>query len=183
MATSTGRLGLIKPTGSEAALVSQINANMDSIDSAVGFKVCTSTTRPTSPYPGESIYESDTGHHGFWTGGTWYMTGTFVQTSFGTGWALTSALSLKGYAGMGDVIINFDVSRAAGIAGQPIAFDVAPQYRPDGVEVIGPAWSTGGGSPKVAVVSMNAAGVVSASDVGAGTTRFMGSLVYKRKAV
>lgn len=63
MGTTTTRLGLYKPLtdGSELVNVSQdIDAAYDKIDLAVGYQSCTSTTRPSSPYSGKPIYETDT---------------------------------------------------------------------------------------------------------------------------
>ena len=40
--------------------------------------ICTSTTRPTSPYVGQSIYETDTNLVFFWNGSAWG--GSFVST-------------------------------------------------------------------------------------------------------
>lgn len=75
MAGATARLGLIKPTGSEAALVSQLNENSDRIDAAVGYTLVTSTTLPTSPWRGQHIYETDTRLRRVWDGDSWEPTG------------------------------------------------------------------------------------------------------------
>lgn len=61
--TPTTRLGLYKslPDGSELVNYSQdIGQNLDLIDAAAGFQACTSTTRPSSPYSGKGIRETDT---------------------------------------------------------------------------------------------------------------------------
>ena len=61
MADYTPRLGLIKPTPDEMVdIQAQINANSDMLDVQAGAFVCTSTTRPSAPYPGQIIYETDT---------------------------------------------------------------------------------------------------------------------------
>lgn len=63
MGTTTTRLGLYKPLtdGSELVNVSQdIDAAYDKLDLAVGFQSCTSSTRPSTPYSGKPIYETDT---------------------------------------------------------------------------------------------------------------------------
>ncbi|WP_445520428.1 hypothetical protein [Streptomyces sp. NEAU-174] len=60
---STSRLGLYKPLndGSELVNVQQdLNQNWDKIDLAAGFQACTSTTRPSTPYSGKAIRETDT---------------------------------------------------------------------------------------------------------------------------
>lgn len=61
MSTLTTRLGLVKPAGPEYFSVGTDNDNNDKIDAAVGFEECTSSTRPSSPYNGKGIYETDTG--------------------------------------------------------------------------------------------------------------------------
>ena len=72
MADYTPRLGLIKPTPDEMVdIQAQINANSDKLDVQAGAFVCTSTTRPSAPYPGQIIYETDTGLKLMWDGSTW----------------------------------------------------------------------------------------------------------------
>lgn len=71
MATSTTRLGLSKPAGSDVVDVAVLNANADKIDAAVGTVKCTSTTRPTTPYEGQAIYETDTKRTMTYINGVW----------------------------------------------------------------------------------------------------------------
>lgn len=62
--SSTSRLQLIKPnpgTGEPVNLTTHINQTWDKIDDAVGAKPVTSGTRPTSPWHGQIIRETDTG--------------------------------------------------------------------------------------------------------------------------
>lgn len=82
MATSTTRLGLTKPAGSDVVDVAVLNANADKIDAAVGIVVCTSTTRPTSPFTGQQIYETDTKQLQTYTGSAWQP--TVNTTAFAT---------------------------------------------------------------------------------------------------
>lgn len=61
--TSTTRLGIVKPTpgtGEPVNLQTQINDSWDKIDSAIGATICTSSTRPASPFHGQFIRETDT---------------------------------------------------------------------------------------------------------------------------
>lgn len=61
MATSTTRLGLRKPVGADTVQVSlDVSGSMDTIDAAVD-RVCTSSTRPATPFLGMRCYETDTG--------------------------------------------------------------------------------------------------------------------------
>lgn len=69
--TPTTRLGLYRPDddGSELVNVQQdLNGNMAKLDTAVGFQLVTSSTRPSSPYPGKPIGETDTGRAYFHNG-------------------------------------------------------------------------------------------------------------------
>lgn len=61
MATTTTRLGLTKPAGTEDYDVGIVNANSDRLDTAAGFLHVTSSTRPSAPYLGQPIRETDTG--------------------------------------------------------------------------------------------------------------------------
>lgn len=60
MATTTSRLGLTKPATTDPVDIAQLNANADKLDAAVGIFVCTSATRPSTPWNGLTIYETDT---------------------------------------------------------------------------------------------------------------------------
>jgi hypothetical protein len=71
MATSTTKLGLIKPDFVDVVDITDLNSNADDIDAAVGFSIVTSSTRPASPYTGQSIFETDTGDSFIWDGAAW----------------------------------------------------------------------------------------------------------------
>jgi hypothetical protein len=111
MSTTTTRLGLYKPAadGSELVnVVTDLNNNLDSIDAKMGAFVCTSGTRPGSPYNGQFIRETDTGKLMLWDGTAWR------QVLYNTA-AWTNPLSVSG----GDVTATagaFLVARSAGIA-------------------------------------------------------------------
>jgi hypothetical protein len=47
----------------------------------IGHRICTSTTRPTSPDEGTMIYEADTNRTLVWNGSAWTYTSTLVVTS------------------------------------------------------------------------------------------------------
>lgn len=64
-ATFTTKLGMRKPdptpvTGDLVDAQADLNNNLDKIDAAIGIAVCTSTTRPSSPFVGQQAYETDT---------------------------------------------------------------------------------------------------------------------------
>ena len=70
MATSTTRLGLTKPDGTDLVDIAVLNTNANKIDAAAGAFVCTSTTRPSTPYAGQIIYETDTDQSFVWDSAT-----------------------------------------------------------------------------------------------------------------
>ena len=60
MATTTTKLALTKPDGTDLVDIAVLNANADKIDAASGATICTSSTRPASPFNGQVIFETDT---------------------------------------------------------------------------------------------------------------------------
>lgn len=70
MATTTTRLGLTKPASTDLVDVAVLNTNFDKTDAAAGAYVCTSTTRPATPYAGQIIYETDTDQSFVWDSAT-----------------------------------------------------------------------------------------------------------------
>lgn len=78
----TTRLGLYKSLsdGSELVDYSQdIGQNLDKLDAAAGFQVVTSSTRPSSPYSGKGIAESDTSYRTYFSNGTAPASASWVQ--------------------------------------------------------------------------------------------------------
>lgn len=101
----TPRLGLQKPdpnpvTG-DFVDISVLNANMDKIDAVISATVCTSGTRPGSPYDGQIIRETDTGRVYIRnaTAGAWDP----VLISRGT-------ISTPGGAGSANANLRFDLA-------------------------------------------------------------------------
>jgi hypothetical protein len=75
MASTTTRLGLRKPAPSDAVdVTADLDNNWDVLDAAAGTTVCTSTSRPSAPYIGQTIRETDTGFAYVWDGTTWVLT-------------------------------------------------------------------------------------------------------------
>lgn len=75
MSTTTTRLGLVKPAPSDTVdVTAQLDNNYDLIDKGVGATICTSTTRPASPFSGQLAYQTDgTPHLIIWNGTTWVV--------------------------------------------------------------------------------------------------------------
>lgn len=77
MATTTTKLALIKPAGADSVDISVLNSNTDKIDAAAGALICTSATRPATPYNGQIILETDTLNQRIWLSAS----STWVQFS------------------------------------------------------------------------------------------------------
>lgn len=60
MATTTTKLALTKPDGTDLVDIAVLNANADKLDLAAGAFTCTSSTRPATPWNGQLIFETDT---------------------------------------------------------------------------------------------------------------------------
>lgn len=107
MSTTTSRLGLLKPDGSENVDVqTQLNDNYDAIDLAVGFQVVTSSTRPANPYPGKGIAESDTSYRSYFHNGTTPVSAGWVEIPNASG---TFGADLK-LASANKLVIGSDVN-------------------------------------------------------------------------
>ena len=79
---STTRLALYKSKSDGSELVNytqDIGQNLDKIDAAVGFQAATSSTRPSSPYSGKAIMETDTSYRTYFSNGTSPASASWVQ--------------------------------------------------------------------------------------------------------
>lgn len=75
MASTTTRLGLRKPAPSDAVdVTADLDNNWDVVDAVVGTIICTSSSRPSTPFTGQTIRETDTGFSYIWDGTTWVFT-------------------------------------------------------------------------------------------------------------
>lgn len=95
----TGRLGLILPGEGEGYSVAQFNDNAKNLDAATDFTVCTSTTRPASPYAGQKILETDTKRTLYHDGTRWI----FMNTP------ITSGVLINGFTGSASWIRQGDM--------------------------------------------------------------------------
>jgi len=90
MGSNTSKLGLYLPGGGSTGLITpdepadidKINDNMVKIDADAGAFVCTSSTRPSSPYNGKIIYETDTNNTRVWRSATstWDLVNRVTET-------------------------------------------------------------------------------------------------------
>lgn len=69
--TFTTKLGLRKPDPLSLYDVTYVNANTQAIDDAIGVVICTSVTRPATPWAGLQIYETDTKFSYVYASGAW----------------------------------------------------------------------------------------------------------------
>lgn len=123
--TTTTRIGLSKPTPGTGEPVNasiDVGTNWDKVDAAVGAQICTSGTRPATPYDGQMIRETDTRRMYIWnaTQSAWdqivlpYPAGSILTGSGGStaGLRMTSSgaaaanryLALRG---SGDTVDHF----------------------------------------------------------------------------
>ncbi|WP_030344752.1 hypothetical protein [Streptomyces sp. NRRL S-1022] len=99
---STTRLGLYKSKSDGSELVNytqDIGQNWDRVDAAVGFAPATSSTRPSSPYAGKAIMETDTSYRTYFSNGTAPASGSWVEIpnssgTFGSTLKLASSAQL-----------------------------------------------------------------------------------------
>jgi hypothetical protein len=102
MTQYTTKLALYKPGGGalgtntpdEIADIDKLNGNFDVIDAKIGAVVCTSSTRPGTPFTGQQIFETNTGQSLVWNGSAWVAQAypTYVQASEPTGIIPSNAL-------------------------------------------------------------------------------------------
>ncbi|MEU6365777.1 hypothetical protein ABZ876_08475 [Streptomyces sp. NPDC046931] len=79
---STTRLALYKSKSDGSELVNytqDLGQNWDKVDTAVGFQIVTSSTRPSSPYPGKPIAESDNSYRTYFSNGTAPASASWVE--------------------------------------------------------------------------------------------------------
>lgn len=90
---NSDRLGISLPTpgSAEPFTVTAFNDMIESLDAAVSVTVCTSSTRPGSPFEGQAIFETDTSLSYVYDGSDWTAYG-----SAGGGGGLESTFLLMG---------------------------------------------------------------------------------------
>lgn len=124
MATTTTRLGLRKPATTDLITVgTDLDANYDLIDLAVGYTVCTSITRPATPYSGQAIYETDTARTYVRSGAAWLLVSQPALT-------MCTSVTRPGSPLTGQTIYETDTqvtrvwSGTAWSTGDPVTIDV-----------------------------------------------------------
>jgi hypothetical protein len=106
-------------------------SNMTQAQSIMKPGVCTSSTRPASPYDGQVIYETDTDRAMVWDNSAWVvLSATGVWTSFTPTWtqsvAISKTVSYSKYIQIGKTVIyqGYMVATSAGTASNPIGISI-----------------------------------------------------------
>jgi hypothetical protein len=100
--TPTPRLQLRRPLNDGSELVNvqtDLNQNADKLDLAAGFQAVTSTTRPSTPFSGKAIFETDTSNRSYFSNGSAPASGSWVEIpnssgTFGSTLKLAAAAQL-----------------------------------------------------------------------------------------
>lgn len=110
--TTTPRLGLVKPTpgtGEGVNVQTQINDAWTLIDGVIGATICTSGTRPSAPFHGQFIRETDTREVRVWnaTQAHWDQ----ILTEFNGGVTVCTESTRPGSPTDGQMILETDTER------------------------------------------------------------------------
>jgi hypothetical protein len=81
MATETARLDLVKPDYTDTADIAVINANMDTLDGAVGVSIVNTVGDIAEPFNGQFAYELDFKELRFFISGEWLLVAAGDQNS------------------------------------------------------------------------------------------------------
>jgi hypothetical protein len=158
-ATTTTRLGMYK-TSSDGAdfvnVVTDLLNNLDAIDLNIGYRDCTSTTRPSTVWKGLPIRESDTGRL-YVSNGTAPASGSWKQIpaegatflaafTFAGAVSLNSTLAVTGATTLGSTLavtgaatFNSTITASGNIA--------APNFTPGVWSTYTPTWGSTGTAP------------------------------------
>lgn len=184
MGTTTSRVGLYKPLDDGSELVNvaaDLNGNTDKLDLAVGFQSCTSSTRPSSPYSGKPIMESDTSYRTYFSNGTSPASASWVQipnsgSTFNADLDLVSGrqLNVGGSASLANVAV-LTTATTDDIISTRITGDTASRYllEADGAMWWGPGGSTSADTTltRTAAGRLTIGGTTPALTIGTGTLR------------
>lgn len=149
----TTRLGMYKSLSDGSELVSytqDIGQNLDKIDAAVGFQSCTSSTRPSSPYSGKPIMETDTSYRTYFSNGTSPASASWVQipnssSTFNADLDLTSGKQLNiGSSGSTAAVAVVSAATSTDFISSRVTGDTQSRYLVDADGSTN--WGPGGGS-------------------------------------
>lgn len=127
---------------------------ISSTSSGLRAGVCTSTTRPTAPYTGQIIYETDTNTILVWTGSTWAGPSFPSSTSIGS----VSATEMQYLDGVTSPIQN-QINLKANTASPTLTgtttvstLNITSSYQLNGNTLVNLRWADIGGVPVTASV-------------------------------
>lgn len=154
MGTTTSRVGLYKPLDDGSELVNvatDLNGNTDKLDLAVGFQSCTSSTRPSSPYSGKPIMESDTSYRTYFSNGTAPASASWIEipnssATYNSSLTIAATRQIRfGASGSAANIATLTTATTDDILSTRITGDTASRYllEADGAMWWGPGGSTG----------------------------------------
>lgn len=187
----TTRLGMYRSAsdGSEDVSYTQdIGQNLVLIDAAVGYQSCTSSTRPSSPYSGKPIAESDTSYRTYFSNGTSPASASWVQipnssSTFNADLDLTSGKQLNIGASSSTASLAVLTSAAGDdILSTRVTGDTQNRYL---VEADGATyWGPGGSTAPDTKLYRSAADTLKTDDsfvVGADLKLVNGTTIYRNK--
>lgn len=163
---STSRLGLYKSKSDGSEIVSytqDIGQNLDKLDAAVGFQACTTTTRPSTPYSGKPIRETDTART-YVHNGSSPASGGWVQipnsaSTYDADLDLTSGKQLNiGGSGSGAPIAIVSSSSGANLISSRLAGDTISRWFVNADGSLN--WSPGGSGSADCSVSRTSTGTI-----------------------
>lgn len=182
--TPTTRLGMYKSLSDGSELVSytiDIGQNLDKLDAAAGFQVVTSSTRPSSPYSGKPIAESDTTYRTYFSNGTAPASASWVQipnssSTFDADLDLTSGKQLNiGSSSSTASIAAVNTATGSDLISSRVTGDTQSRYLvdADGTTYWGPGGSTATDTTltRTATGRLALTGTGAALTIGTATTR------------
>jgi hypothetical protein len=191
MGTTTSRLGLYKPLtdGSELVNVSQdIDAAYDKLDLAVGFQAVTASTRPSSPYSGKPIMQTDTGYSTYFHNGTSPASAGWVEipnssSTFANNLRLASGKQLNIGASTSTAPISVVVTATgSNVLSSRIAGDTTSRLIIDGDGALN--WGPGGSSSADTKLYRSAVDTLKTDDslvIGGDIKLVGGTTIYRNK--
>ena len=180
----TTRLGLYKPLndGSEFVNVqTDLNQNLDKVDLAAGFQIVTSSTRPSSPYSGKPIAESDTSYRTYFSNGTAPASASWVEipnssATYNSNLKLGATKQINfGASGSSAAIATLTTATGDDILSTRITGDTVSRFllEADG----GHSWGPGGAAATDVALTRTAVGRLAI--VGTNAALTIGSATYR----
>lgn len=182
--TPTTRLGLHKPLndGSENVNVqTDLNQNWDKVDGAAGFQAVTSSTRPSSPYSGKGVMETDTAYRTYFSNGSVPASASWIQipnsnSTFNADLDLTSGkqLNIGGSTSAASLAVVNTTAGSDLLTGR-VTGDTQSRFILDTDGSLN--WGPGGSTPADTFLARTATGRLALT--GTGAALVIGSATYQ----